>query len=398
MPERGSAKRTAQWRKVAFGDVVRLNTERSSDPESDGFERYIGLEHIEPGNLRVRRWGDIDNGVTFTCVFRPGQVLFGKRRVYQRKVAVADFSGVCSSDIYVFEPKDQSMLPELLPFICQSDAFLNHAVETSAGSLSPRTNWRSLAAFEFKLPPVDEQHRIADALTEVEEYASAMDQLAEAASRLEESLGTEFFSEVISNAGCPLSDVAYEDITRTEVSATKQYRTVGVLNSGEGLFVKDELSGSNTKYSQLNVLRRHQLVMRKLTAWEGAIAVVPPEHEGAVVSAEFPTMTIRQNAMLPEFATWLVRQPLFWTEMKARSRGTALRRSRLHQRDLLSIRVKLPTLDEQRRIASALSDTRCASQIAKSRSRQTRSFLNLLREELLFGDATAATKLFVERS
>lgn len=154
----------AGWTTVAFGDVVRLSTERSSNPDSDGFERFVGLEHIEPGDLRIRRWGDIADGTTFTSVFRPGQVLFGKRRAYQRKVAVADFSGVCSGDIYVLEPRGKDLLPELLPFICQTDAFLEHAVGTSAGSLSPRTNWTSLSGFEFALPPIEEQRRLVEML------------------------------------------------------------------------------------------------------------------------------------------------------------------------------------------------------------------------------------------
>jgi type I restriction enzyme S subunit len=79
-------------------------------------------------------------------------VLFGKRRAYQGKVAVADFAGVCSSDIYVLEPKDDRLPRGLLPFVCQSRSFLDHAVETSAGSLSPRTNWKNLETFEFAIP------------------------------------------------------------------------------------------------------------------------------------------------------------------------------------------------------------------------------------------------------
>ena len=153
------------WRRVKFGDVVRLSKARSKDPLADGIERYVGLEHLEPGDLRIRRWGSVADGVTFTSVFQPGQVLFGKRRAYQRKVAVADFSGVCSGDIYVLDTNDaQVLLPELLPFICQTDAFFDHAVGTSAGSLSPRTNWTSLADFEFALPPRDEQIEFIRAL------------------------------------------------------------------------------------------------------------------------------------------------------------------------------------------------------------------------------------------
>lgn len=153
------------WRWVKFGDVVRLSKARSQDPLADGIERYVGLEHLDPGDLRIRSWGNVADGVTFTSVFRSGQVLFGKRRAYQRKVAVADFAGVCSGDIYVLETKDaQVLLPELVPFICQTDAFFDHAVGTSAGSLSPRTNWTSLADFEFALPPMAEQANIVELL------------------------------------------------------------------------------------------------------------------------------------------------------------------------------------------------------------------------------------------
>jgi type I restriction enzyme S subunit len=172
--------------RVAFGDVVRLNGERSAGPERDGFARFVGLEHIDPGVLKIRRWGDIADGSTFTSVFRPGQVLFGKRRAYQRKVAVADFSGVCSGDIYVLEPKDARLLPELLPFICQTEAFFEHAVGTSAGSLSPRTNWDSLASYEFSLPPLEEQRGIAGvgrSLTTLTECEYEAEQAAERARR-----------------------------------------------------------------------------------------------------------------------------------------------------------------------------------------------------------------------
>jgi type I restriction enzyme, S subunit len=148
-----------------FAEVVSLSSTRIADPASAGIERFVGLEHIEPENLHIRSWGLVADGTTFTSTFKRGQVLFGKRRAYQRKVAVADFDGVCSSDIYVFESKDPNvLLPELLPFICQSEGFFEYAVKTSAGSLSPRTNWAHLANYEFPLPPVDEQRRIADLL------------------------------------------------------------------------------------------------------------------------------------------------------------------------------------------------------------------------------------------
>jgi type I restriction enzyme S subunit len=150
---------------VKLSSIISLSTSRLADPAAAGIERFVGLEHISPENLHIRNWGLVANGITFTSHFKPGQVLFGKRRAYQRKVAISEFEGVCSSDIYIFEIKNPDvLLPELLPFICQSEGFYQYALKTSAGSLSPRTNWSHLANYEFPLPPLDEQRRIADLL------------------------------------------------------------------------------------------------------------------------------------------------------------------------------------------------------------------------------------------
>lgn len=167
------------WRRVKFGDVVRLHKETCKNPTAEGIDRYIGLEHLEPGELRIRSWGDVSDGTTFTSRVRPGQVLFGKRRAYQRKVAVADFDAVCSGDIYVFESANpERLLPDLLPFLCQTDSFFEHAVGTSAGSLSPRTNWTSLAEYEFALPPMEEQRRLTDLFVKVENVINERSRLS----------------------------------------------------------------------------------------------------------------------------------------------------------------------------------------------------------------------------
>lgn len=161
------------WQRVRFGDVVE-NANETCDPVVAGITRFIAMEHLEPGSLHVRSWGDVAEGTTFTRRCRSGQVLFGKRRAYQRKVAVADFDAVVSGDIYVLTPKDPTrLLPDLLPFLCLSERFFQHAVGTSAGSLSPRTNWSSLASFEFDLPPLAQQRSLAEILWEVDEVRQA---------------------------------------------------------------------------------------------------------------------------------------------------------------------------------------------------------------------------------
>lgn len=158
------------WKMVKFGDVVTNANLVERNPEENGVTRIVGLEHIDPENLHIHRWNNISEGTSFTRKFVPGQTLFGKRRAYQRKVAYAKFTGICSGDILTFEPKDRNiLLPELLPFICQSDAFFSHALDTSAGSLSPRTSWTALKNFSFPLPPLEEQKRLAELLWAADE-------------------------------------------------------------------------------------------------------------------------------------------------------------------------------------------------------------------------------------
>ena len=123
----------------------------------------VGLEHLIPGELTFSEY-DVNSEHTFTKAFHKGQILFGRRRAYQRKAAVADFDGICSGDITVIEAIPGKIVPELLPFIIQNDAFFEYAVSRSAGGLSPRVKWADLADFEYNLPSWEEQKKLSDQL------------------------------------------------------------------------------------------------------------------------------------------------------------------------------------------------------------------------------------------
>ena len=197
----------SSWQQVRLGDVVENVNETERDPEGAGIERFIGLENLEPGSLHVREWGDVSDGTSFTRRCRPGQVLFGKRRAYQRKLAVADFNAVVSGDIYVLQPKGEGLLPELLPFICLSDAFFDFAVGTSAGSLSPRTNRKHLSTYEFGLPPRDQQEGIAELLWSVDEAIEQLQVEAGRARLLRHANLEAAFSDLLKGPISRLSDL-----------------------------------------------------------------------------------------------------------------------------------------------------------------------------------------------
>lgn len=163
------------WRRVKFGDVVRQCKDKV-DPETSGLERYVGGEHMDTDDLRIRRWGEIGSGYlgpAFHMRFRPGQILYGSRRTYLRKVAVADFEGVCANTTFVLESKEPDvLLPAFLPFVMQTEVFNAFSVKNSKGSVNPYINFSDLARFEFLLPPIDEQMRRVERLRSVDSVRS----------------------------------------------------------------------------------------------------------------------------------------------------------------------------------------------------------------------------------
>jgi type I restriction enzyme, S subunit len=185
MPEAVSLK--SDWTTVAFGDVVKKVTDKV-DPEESGLERYVAGEHMDTDDLRIRRWGEIGDdylGPAFHMRFKPGQVLYGSRRTYLRKVALADFEGITANTTYVLESKDpEILLPELLPFLMQAETFHEHSKRESRGSVNPYVNFSDLAWYEFALPPLKEQRGIVEVLTSLRKASDSLVLLKNQATRI----------------------------------------------------------------------------------------------------------------------------------------------------------------------------------------------------------------------
>jgi type I restriction enzyme, S subunit len=187
----------AGWTRVRFDRIATQINDRIDNPAEAGVERYVGLEHLDPDSLRIRRWGEPTDVASTKLRFQPGDIIFGKRRVYQRKVAVADFEGICSAHAMVLRAKPGAVLPDFLPFFMQSDLFMERALSISVGSLSPTINWKALAAEEFLLPPIQEQARLVEALSA---YRNADDALGVAADNLSATRSA-YVSYIIGQSG-----------------------------------------------------------------------------------------------------------------------------------------------------------------------------------------------------
>lgn len=160
--------------RVHLGDVAIEHKENCKEDKS--MYPIVGLEHLTPEQITLQNW-DLNTENTFTKVFRKGNVLFGRRRAYLKKAAVAPFDGICSGDITVIEAKEDKIIPELLPFVIQNDDLFDFAVGKSAGSLSPRVKWTHLQNYEFELPSKEKQSELAKVLWAIEDTRKSYQKL-----------------------------------------------------------------------------------------------------------------------------------------------------------------------------------------------------------------------------
>ena len=180
--------------KYAFGDIA-INSTEKKKPESADKAMYIGLEHLDSGCLTVRRFGADVAPIGDKLVMKKGDVLFGKRRAYQKKVAIAPFDGIFSAHGMVLRPKTAVIDKGFFPLFIASDYFLDAAIKISVGSLSPTINWSDLKRLEFSLPPLDEQKKLAQVLWSAIELKEAYQVMLARCDEMASSRFNEMFGE-----------------------------------------------------------------------------------------------------------------------------------------------------------------------------------------------------------
>lgn len=194
------------WEPFTFEEIV-FRISETVDPNKTELEIYIGLEHIDGEDIHIRRKGTPDdvNGQKLKCY--PGDVIFGKRRAYQRKAAIVNFEGICSAHAFVLRANTEVIDPKLFPFFLHSDQFMHCAVDISVGGLSPTINWGDLKHQEFLLPPKDQQAQLAELLWAMDEVIEKEKEVNEILKDIKESELRESFKLTNSNNISKLKDL-----------------------------------------------------------------------------------------------------------------------------------------------------------------------------------------------
>lgn len=164
------------WVWVRLGAVCYASKEKSNDFSNE--IKYIGLEHLEK-DKGIVGFSSADKVKSTKNAFQEGQILYGRLRPYLNKHDIASFSGVCSTDILVFEAS-VLVANVLVDKFFNLPFFIEYVVANSKGINLPRVSEKTILNTTFPLPPLSEQQRIVE---RIEELFAKLD---EAKERLQE--------------------------------------------------------------------------------------------------------------------------------------------------------------------------------------------------------------------
>ena len=246
--------------KYRFEQIAINSTEKKKPTEEDRFT-YLGLEHLDSGSLKVTRFGSDVAPIGEKLVMREGDVLFGKRRAYQKKVAIAPFDGIFSAHGMVLRPREDVIDKDFFPLFISSNYFLDAAIKISVGSLSPTINWRDLRNLEFNLPPLEEQRKLAKVLWAMNNTMEAYKKLIKATEELVKSQFIALFGDIERN---DKRWPSYRLADKAEIGSSKRifvkeyvptgipfYRSKEIIELGRGEQPSVELFISEARYQEI---------------------------------------------------------------------------------------------------------------------------------------------------
>ena len=339
------------WPVVALGEVAK-QVQRPEAPQPGTPYRQIG----------VRLWGQgayqretVDGSETKYPIFyrvEKDDVIVNKIWARNGSVAVvaAELAGSFgSAEFLTYEVDRAILLPGWFAWFTKTPELWEQCDSLSRGTSGQnRLRPERFLDVRLPLPALDEQQRIVTKLNKVAA-------LVEEVQRLRQEIGQEMLA-VVQSTHFELADVAERPFgefielweERVPIDPTARYPQIGLRGFAGGLFFKDAIQGSETKYKTFNRLSKGLLVVSQPKGWEGAVAVCDASHEGWCASPEYRTFRCKPGLLNEEYLAALLPTPWFQRALTKLTRGQGARRERIRPEMLLDMKVQMPIIEVQR--------------------------------------------------
>lgn len=349
--------------KYRFDEIAFNSTAKKTPTESDK-THYIGLEHIDSECLEITRWGSDVAPIGEKLIMKKGDVLFGKRRAYQRKLAIAPFDGIFSAHGMVLRPKEEVVDKNYFPFFMSSDLFMERAVQISVGGLSPTINWKDLREQEFSLPPLTEQKILADKLWAAYHLKESYKKLLTATEEMVKSQFIEMFSSTDYVQLNSLVTLSKSSIMPQDGSIYTLYSFHAYDNNQTPEIVDGREIKSSKIVLEENVVLFNKLNVRLSRVWN----IHSLNTKNNICSSEFLPLKIKNTSLISQsFLYRILCSDYVTKKMMDCSTGTSNSQKRITPSSLMNMNVPLPSIDKQQKfVAIADQADKSAFELRKS--------------------------------
>ena len=338
-------------------DQIAINSTEKKKPEESDKYTYIGLEHLDSMDLEVHRWGSEVAPKGEKLLMKKGDVLFGKRRAYQKKVAIAPFDGIFSAHGMVLRPNEKIVDKDFFPLFISSDYFLDAAIKISVGSLSPTINWRDLRELKFCLPDLETQRKLAKVLWAINATMQNYKVLLAKTDELVKSQFMEQFGDPSNNvygypvttlkevAVCPLSYGSVSSATEFD-GITRYVRITDIMDDGKlGGDIK-----SATKTDAKYLLREGDILFARTGATVGKTCRYR-ESYGRAIYAGFLIRLIPDTTLIdPDYLYHFTKSDYYWDFVRSAQRVVA--QPNINAQEYGDLQILLPKIEAQKSFAA----------------------------------------------
>lgn len=345
--------------KYRFEQIAINSTEKKKPVEEDRFT-YLGLEHLDSGSLKVTRFGSEVAPIGEKLVMHKGDVLFGKRRAYQKKVAIAPFDGIFSAHGMVLRPREDVIDKSFFPLFISSDYFLDAAIKISVGSLSPTINWRDLKTLEFELPDLATQRKLAETLWSINETMEAYKKLISATDELVKSQFMEQFGSYLGDeTRCATVEqvctvFADGDWIESKDQADDGIRLIQTGNVGNGVYLD---KGERARYIDEETFVRlnctevlpNDILISRLPDPVGRACIIPDGLGKSITAVDCSIVRLKSH-VLPEFFVAYTMTTLYAAQIGSSVTGST--RKRISRKNLGQVVIPTPDIDQQEQFAA----------------------------------------------
>jgi restriction endonuclease S subunit len=366
----------SKWKLTKFGDIA-IQQKGKVNRENTNLTRYIKGEHMGSEDIHIRDWGELTDeylGPAFIRKFEKGDILYGSRRTYLRKVSIADFDGITSNTTFVIKANEDKIDKRILPFIMMSEGFTENSIKNSKGSVNPYINWKDIAKYEFLLPPKDQQAKLAELLWAMDEVIENENEVLEKLKVFKEVRMINLLNgynlsqnkEIIPNGWklLKIKELGIVNTSGVNKKLKEDEKEINLLNYMDVYSSIDKKIDSRIDYMKVTA-NANQLIKNQISI--GDVLFTPSSEtaddigHSAVVTENLPNTLHSYHLVRLKFKTemdlnfkrFVFNNPKILYNFSRKAKGVT--RMTLSLDDFNETEIRVPPIENQKRIANELS-------------------------------------------